>query len=84
MLVFRVLAGLSGGPMIPLSFALILTLLPPSKQPIGMAMFSLSATQAPTFGPTLGGYLTETFGWQSIFYLQVVPTAAIFLILWYG
>lgn len=84
MLVFRALAGLVGGTLIPLSFTLILTLLPPAKQPIGMGMFALTATQAPSIGPTLGGYLTEQFGWQSIFYLQLIPTAAMFFILWRG
>jgi len=84
MLVFRAIAGLAGGTFIPLSFAVILTLLPPSKQPVGMAMFSLTATQAPAIGPALGGYLTETFGWQSIFYLQIIPTSIMFTILWWG
>lgn len=84
MLVFRALAGLSGGTLIPLSFTIILTLLPPSKQAIGMGMFALTATQAPTIGPTLGGYLTETFGWQAIFYLQIIPTTVMFFILWRG
>lgn len=84
MLVFRTLAGLAGGTLIPLSFTLILTLLPPSKQAIGMGMFALTATQAPSIGPTLGGYLTEVFGWQSVFYLQIVPTGIMFLILWQG
>ncbi|MGB5146068.1 MAG: DHA2 family efflux MFS transporter permease subunit, partial [Porticoccaceae bacterium] len=84
MLVFRAIAGLAGGTFIPLSFAVILTLLPPSKQPVGMAMFSLTATQAPAIGPALGGYLTETFGWQSIFYLQIIPTSIMLAILWWG
>ncbi|MEZ0122447.1 MAG: DHA2 family efflux MFS transporter permease subunit [Candidatus Reddybacter sp.] len=84
MLVFRTLAGLAGGTLIPLSFMLILTLLPPSKQAIGMGMFALTATQAPSIGPTLGGYLTEVFGWQSVFYLQIVPTGIMFLILFQG
>ena len=84
MLVFRTLAGLAGGTLIPLSFTLILTLLPPSKQAIGMGMFALTATQAPSIGPTLGGYLTEAFGWQSVFFLQIVPTGIMFLILFQG
>ena len=84
MLVFRALAGLAGGTFIPMSFAVILTLLPPSKQPLGIAMFSLTATQAPSLGPTIGGYLTENMGWQSIFYMQMVPTALMFAILWWG
>lgn len=51
MLVFRTIAGFAGGTFIPLSFTIILTLLPPSKQPLGIAMFSLTATQAPSIGP---------------------------------
>ncbi len=84
MLVFRAIAGFSGGTFIPISFTCILTLLPPSKQPLGLAMFSLTATQAPSLGPTLGGYLTENMGWQSIFYMQIFPTMLMFGILWWG
>lgn len=84
MLVFRTLAGLTGGTLIPLSFAIILTLLPANKQALGMGLFSLTATQAPTIGPTLGGYLTEAFNWQAIFYLQIVPTSLMFFLLWQG
>jgi DHA2 family multidrug resistance protein len=84
MLVFRAIAGFAGGSFIPLSFTCILTLLPPSKQPLGIAMFSLTATQAPAIGPALGGYLTESFGWESIFYLQVFPSMLMFGILWWG
>ena len=84
MLVFRTIAGFAGGTFIPLSFTCILTLLPTSKQTLGIAMFSLTATQAPSIGPTLGGYLTENFGWQAIFYMQIVPTIAMFAILWWG
>jgi DHA2 family multidrug resistance protein len=50
-------------------------MLPRSKQPVGMAMFMLSATFAPAIGPTIGGYLTETYGWQYIFYVNLVPGA---------
>ncbi|MBV1930314.1 MAG: DHA2 family efflux MFS transporter permease subunit [Porticoccaceae bacterium] len=84
MLVFRTIAGFAGGSFIALSFTVILTLLPPSKQPLGIAMFSLTATQAPSIGPTLGGYLTETIGWQSIFYMQIIPTILMFAILSWG
>ncbi len=40
-----------------------------------MAMFALSATFAPAIGPTIGGYLTETYGWHYIFYVNLVPGA---------
>jgi len=49
--------------------------LPKAKQPIGLALFAVSATFAPAIGPTIGGYLTENFGWQYIFYVNLVPGA---------
>jgi DHA2 family multidrug resistance protein len=58
-----------------MAFTLIITLLPKSKQAIGLAMFAVSATFAPAIGPTIGGYLTENFGWQYIFYVNAVPGA---------
>ena len=50
-----------------MAFTLIITLLPKSKQPIGLAMFAISATFAPAIGPTIGGYLTENYGWLKHF-----------------
>ena len=67
--------GFTGGVLIPMAFTLIITLLPKAKQPIGLALFALSATFAPAIGPTIGGYLTENCGWQYIFYVNVVPGA---------
>ena len=75
MIVLRALQGFFGGVLIPLAFTITLTMLPRSKQPIGLAMFALSATFAPAIGPTIGGYLTETYGWQYIFYVNLVPGA---------
>ena len=59
--------------LIPLAFTIIITFLPKAKQPIGLALFAVSATFAPAIGPTIGGYLTETYGWQYIFYVNLVP-----------
>src|ERR1700749_949240 len=75
MIVLRAVQGFTGGTLIPLAFTLIITLLPKAKQPIGLALFALSATFAPAIGPTIGGYLTENFGWQYIFYVNLVPGA---------
>ena len=73
MIVFRALQGFTGGALIPMAFSLIITILPQEKRPIGMALFGVTATFAPTIGPTLGGWLTETFSWHYIFYMNVVP-----------
>jgi MFS transporter, DHA2 family, multidrug resistance protein len=73
MIVLRAVQGFTGGVLIPLAFTLIITMLPKAKQPIGLALFAISATFAPAIGPTIGGYLTENWGWQYIFYVNVVP-----------
>lgn len=73
MIVFRALQGFTGGVLIPMAFNIILSTLPQSKRPVGMALFSVSATFAPAIGPTLGGWITENWGWQYIFYLNVIP-----------
>jgi MFS transporter, DHA2 family, multidrug resistance protein len=84
MIVLRAVQGFSGGVLIPLAFTLIITLLPKAKQPIGLAMFAISATFAPAIGPTIGGYLTENWGWQYIFYVNVVPGAIMIGMLYFS
>ena len=73
MIGFRALQGCTGGVLIPMALTIVLTMLPPAKQPIGMALFAITATFAPSIGPTLGGWLTDNLGWQYNFYLNVIP-----------
>ncbi len=75
MIVMRGLQGFAGGILIPMAFTMVLTKLPKRQQPIGLALFALSVTFAPAIGPTIGGYLTETYGWQTIFFINAVPSA---------
>ncbi len=82
MIVLRAIQGFSGGVLIPMAFTIIITLLPKSRQPVGLALFALSATFAPAIGPTIGGYLTENWGWQYIFYVNLVPGALMVGLLW--
>jgi MFS transporter, DHA2 family, multidrug resistance protein len=72
----RGLQGFAGGVLIPMAFTLVLTKLPKPQQPIGLAIFALSVTFAPAIGPTIGGYLTENYGWRTIFFVNVIPTVA--------
>jgi MFS transporter, DHA2 family, multidrug resistance protein len=83
MILFRVAQGFTGGVLIPLSFVVILTYLPPSKQPIGMALFSVTATFAPAIGPLLGGWLTDNYGWPFIFYMNAIPGALMIATVWF-
>jgi len=84
MIVFRVLQGLSGGALIPMALTLVMLKLPPSKRAAGMAIFGLTATLAPSMGPTVGGYLAEIYGWPSIFYINWVPGLLLIGGIWWG
>jgi DHA2 family multidrug resistance protein len=84
MIVLRALQGFFGGVLIPMAFTLIITLLPKAKQSVGLAMFAVSATFAPAIGPTIGGYLTENWGWQYIFYVNLAPGALMVGMLWFS
>lgn len=75
MIAMRGLQGFAGGILIPMAFTMVLTRLPKGQQPIGLALFAIAVTFAPAIGPTIGGYLTETYGWQTIFFINAVPSA---------
>src|SRR4051794_11090066 len=74
MIVMRGLQGFAGGILIPMAFTMVLTKLPKPQQPIGLALFALSVTFAPAIGPTIGGYLTETYGWRTLFFVNTLPS----------
>ena len=74
MIVLRGLQGFAGGVLIPMAFTMVLTKLPKAQQPLGLALFALSVTFAPAIGPTIGGYLTENYGWQTIFFVNTPPS----------
>ncbi|MGY4311967.1 MDR family MFS transporter [Bradyrhizobium sp. JR3.5] len=84
MIALRAVQGFTGGVLIPMAFTLIITLLPKAKQPIGLALFAVSATFAPAIGPTIGGYLTENFGWEYVFYVNVAPGAIMIAMLFFS
>lgn len=84
MIAFRALQGFFGGALIPLAFRLILEFLPDNKRAVGMALFGVTATFAPSIGPTLGGWLTEQFSWHYLFYINVPPGLLVMAMLAYG
>jgi DHA2 family multidrug resistance protein len=67
----RVLQGLAGGGLQPSSQAILLDAFPREKQGAAMTIFGVAALLAPVFGPTLGGYITDNYGWRWIFYLNL-------------
>ena len=84
MIVFRAMQGFTGGALIPLAFTLTLIKLPEHHRAKGMAMFAMTATFAPSIGPTLGGWLTENWGWEYIFYINIPPGLIMIAGLMYG
>src|ERR1700692_2078563 len=84
MIVLRALQGFSGGVLIPLAFTIIVAMLPASKRPLGLAGFAITATFAPAIGPTIGGWLTDNYGWQTIFYINLAPGIVMLSALIYG
>ena len=71
LIVFRVLQGLAGGGLQPSSQAVLLDAFPPEQQGTAQTMFGMAALLAPVVGPTLGGYITDNYGWRWIFFLNV-------------
>ncbi|MGE3690293.1 MAG: DHA2 family efflux MFS transporter permease subunit [Novosphingobium sp.] len=69
--IFRVIQGIAGAALLPLSQALMLNMWPPRRLPVLMAIWSGVVTAAPIIGPTLGGWLTDTISWRWAFYINV-------------
>ncbi len=67
----RILQGLGGAFLIPLSHAIILDTYPPQEQGKAMALWGLAAVTGSFFGPAIGGYVTEYLSWRYIFYINV-------------
>ena len=71
MLFARVLQGIGGGGIMPISQAVIFEIFPKEKRAAAMAVFGLGVVMAPIMGPALGGYLTETLSWPFIYFINV-------------
>jgi DHA2 family multidrug resistance protein len=79
----RVLQGIAGGGLQPSSQGVLLDAFPAEKQGSAMTLFGIAALLAPVVGPTLGGYITDNFGWRWIFYINV-PVGLVALIFCYA
>jgi len=71
MVFFRILQGLAGAAMLPSSQAILMETFPPSEQPIAMATWGVGLMVAPVIGPTLGGWITDTYSWRWCFYINL-------------
>ncbi|HXN06671.1 MAG TPA: DHA2 family efflux MFS transporter permease subunit, partial [Nitrospiria bacterium] len=68
---FRILQGLGGGALQPVSQAILFDAFPREKQGIGMAIYGMGVVFAPIIGPTLGGWITDNFSWRWIFFINI-------------
>ena len=71
LLAARVLQGLAAGPLVPLSQALLLTTFPKHKSGSALSLWAMTATVGPIAGPALGGWITDSYSWSWIFYINV-------------
>jgi DHA2 family multidrug resistance protein len=70
---FRVLQGFAGGTLIPAVFSAVFLLFPIRLHPIATTMAGIMAVLAPTVGPVVGGWITETWSWHWLFLINVAP-----------
>jgi DHA2 family multidrug resistance protein len=71
LILFRVMQGLAGGGLQPSSQGVLLDAFPPEKQGIAMTLFGFAALIAPVVGPTLGGWITDSYSWRWVFLINV-------------
>jgi len=71
LIVFRVLQGLGGGAMMPMSQAILMETFPPEEQAVAMSVWGLGMMLGPVAGPMLGGWITDNYSWRWIFYINV-------------
>ncbi len=71
MVLFRLAQGVFGAPLVPLSQAILLDAFPRERHGQALAIFGLGIMVAPVIGPALGGWLTETYSWRTVFYINV-------------
>jgi DHA2 family multidrug resistance protein len=70
---FRVLQGFAGGTLIPAVFSAVFLLFPVRSHPVATTMAGIIAVLAPTVGPVVGGWITETWSWHWLFLINVAP-----------
>jgi len=77
---FRVLQGIGGGGLAPVEQAILVDTFPASKRAAAFALYSMAIVSAPAIGPPLGGWITDSFSWRWIFFINI-PIGIVSLIL---
>ncbi len=71
MILARILQGLGGGALMPISQAIMMESFPKEKRGLAISIFGMGVVIAPIIGPVLGGFLTDTFSWRWIFFINI-------------
>ena len=77
---FRVLQGIGGGGLAPVEQAILVDTFPASKRAAAFALYSMAIVSAPAIGPPLGGWITDSFSWRWVFFINV-PIGIVSLLL---
>ncbi|MFO0891972.1 MAG: DHA2 family efflux MFS transporter permease subunit [Isosphaeraceae bacterium] len=80
LILYRIVQGIAGGGLQPVSQAILLDTFPAERRAAGMAVYGIAALTAPVLGPTLGGWITDNFSWRWIFYINI-PAGLLALLL---
>ena len=73
LILFRTVQGFLGGGMIPTTMSALFLLFPEERRAPAIVLVGMISTLAPSIGPTLGGYLTQNFGWEWLFLINLAP-----------
>ncbi len=79
-IIFRIIQGMGGGGLQPMSQAILMETFPPEQRGLAMGIFGMGVVLGPILGPLVGGYLTDNYSWRWIFYINL-PIGLIALVL---
>jgi DHA2 family multidrug resistance protein len=82
MIFYRILQGFLSGAMIPTVFPVVYTVFPPRQLAVVMVLISLILNLSSTVGPSLGGYLTDTYSWHWLFLVNIIPGVIVSITVW--
>ena len=84
LILFRVLQGATGGGLQPLSQAILMEAFPPESRGKAMAFWALGIVVAPMLGPVIGGWITDSYSWRWLFYINIpVGIIAVLMVSWF-
>ncbi|MFT6896431.1 MAG: DHA2 family multidrug resistance protein [Paraglaciecola sp.] len=84
LIVLRAIQGFVGGAMIPIAYSLGFRLFPTRMMGLIQALIGMIATAAPSIGPTLGGYITQSSSWHWLFLMNVIPGILASVVVWFN